>query len=177
MTEELVKPGDGSMGGFSTPPPGISEFEFTSKERKICGDDNDCLLLELSYLDDPSAKVGLFCKYSTDAGLRKLLDTIIRSGVWPKMKKKYKYKSDPTEGLPPSMLRDAKFQERLVLELEGLRIMGDISVKKAHGEQQYDQANLNKIEAVGNSKATTKKSTNSGEESDKPVEEEQESGW
>ena len=172
MVEELVKPGDGSMGGFSTPPEGMNEYEFVSKERKIAGEDKDCLWLELAYLDDPSAKVGIFCKYSTDPGLRKLLDTIIRSGVWPKMQKKYKYKSNPGDGLPPSMLRDEKFQKQLVLELEGLRIMCDVSVKKASGEQRYDQANVNKIEAVYTSKTTASKQSSVPDES-----EEKESGW
>lgn len=173
--EELVKPGDGSMGGFSTPPEGMNEFEFVSKELKVVGEDKDCLWLELAYLDDPSAKVGIFCKYSTDPGLRKLLDTIIRSGVWPKMQKKYKYKSDPTEGLPPSMLRDEKFQQRLILELEGLRIMCDVSIKKASGEQKYDQANVNKIEAVNSSKSEVKQ--HRGPAADSSKVEEQESGW
>ncbi len=174
MVEELVKPGDGSMGGFSTPPEGMNEYEFVSKELKIAGEDKDCLWLELAYLDDPSAKVGIFCKYSTDPGLRKLLDTIIRSGVWPKMQKKYKYKSNPGDGLPPSMLRDEKFQKQLVLELEGLRIMCDVSVKKASGEQKYDQANVNKIEAVGTG---TSKTTANRQGSVPDESEEKESGW
>ena len=177
MTEDLVKPGDGSMGGaWSDPPSGINEYEFVSTEREIVGPDKDSLQLVLSYLDDPDAKVKMWFKYSNETGCRKLLDLIIRSGVWPKMVKKYKYKSNPTEGLPPSMLRDEKFQQRLVLELEGLHLMCDVDVIPKKEGEKYSTVNVNKIEPVGSSKSTEKR-RGPTPDSGKSEEPEQESGW
>ncbi len=173
MVEELVKPGDGDMGGstWNDPPSGLNKYEFISKEREIEGADKDSLKLVLAYIEDPDAKIKMWFKYSTDTGLRKLLDLIIRSNVWPKLQKKYKYKSSPTEGLPPSMLSDEKFQQRLVLELEGLHLMCDVEVIAKKEGEKYSTVNVIKIEPVGTSKTTVSKA------SDVDKGEEKESGW
>jgi hypothetical protein len=177
MVEELVKPGDGDMGGslWNDPPSGVNKYEFISKEREIEGADKDALKLVLAYIDDPDAKVKMWFKYSTETGLRKLLDVIIRSNVWPKMVKKYKYKSDPTEGLPPSMLRDEKFQQRLVLELEGLHLMCDVDVIAKKEGEKYSTVNVIKVEAVNSSRTGAKKAASSDVQTG--TGEEQESGW
>ena len=60
-----ITPGDGSMG-FSLAPEGESTYEFTGVVER-CGVDMDCLRIEAQYEDDPSAKINVFCKLSSDS--------------------------------------------------------------------------------------------------------------
>ena len=88
----------------------------------------------------------------------------------------YKYKSNPEAGLPLSMLRDEKFQRQLVLELEGMTIMCNVSHSKGtYKDKPITNANVDQIEPIGSSASTTKKSASDIDAPGKG--EEKESGW
>ena len=72
---KTILPGDGSMG-FSLAPEGENIYEFNGTIESCVVQDQDCLRIEAEYPDDPSAKVNVFCKLSSESGLRKLTDVL-----------------------------------------------------------------------------------------------------
>jgi len=164
---------DGSedMGGFSLPPEGnIAKgsgvlMEFTG-DITLCGEDKDCLMFDLCYTDDPSAKARIFCKTSTQAGLSKIVGIGRDSGVFNKIdKKRISQNKAPIQSadgkVKVKILTDSKFHEQLRKEIAGCTILCTITHSEAKpytdketGEEKegFPQANISKI-APSNSKA------------------------
>jgi len=164
--EDLIMPGDGSMGGaFSLVPEGDIdegtgiEMEFTGKIEPY-GEEKDGLRFEACYVDDPSAKASIFCKMTEQRGLIKMLDIINSSGVAEKLRKVGKLKSDPSKGMSARILTDPKFHEQLKLSIEGCRIL--TTVKHSAGTykgKDVTNANINKIASVNGRKAPSQPSS------------------
>jgi hypothetical protein len=171
-----IMPGDGSMG-FSLPPEGESTYEFTGVIER-CGADQDCLRIEAEYEDDPSAKINVFCKLSSESGLRKLTDVLHYSNVWEKLRKKKPGIGNIEDGVDENMLTDDNFHKQLKIDLAGCRIKAVVKHSKGKfkdkngDEVERTNANVDKIMfAMNESKpvaAATPKGTDATEEN---------SGW
>ena len=168
--------GTEDMGGFSMPPEGNIakgtgvEMEFTG-EIKMCGEDEDCLMFALTYVDDPSAKANIFCKTTTQSGLSKIVGIGRDSGVFDKIDKVRISKNKPpiqsAEGnVKVKVLTDPKFHNQLRKEIEGCTILCSIShseakpyVDKVTGETKegFPNANISKIASAKKGKATAEK--------------------
>ena len=133
--------GTEDMGGFSMPPEGNIakgtgvEMEFTG-EIKMCGEDEDCLMFALTYVDDPSAKANIFCKTTTQSGLSKIVGIGRDSGVFDKIDKVRISKNKPPiqssqGGVKVKVLADPKFHNQLRKEIEGCTILCSISHSEA----------------------------------------------
>jgi len=151
---KAILPGDGSMG-FSLAPEGENIYEFNGTIER-CGADQDCLRIEAEYLDDPSAKVNVFCKLSSESGLRKLTDVLYFSKVWDKLKKKKPGLGNIEEGVEEDMLADDNFHKQLKIDLSGCRIKAVVKhtnskYKDKSGEEvERTNANVDKIAFADN---------------------------
>lgn len=150
----LIKPGDGSMSNFTLAPEGEALYEFTGKIEK-CGDDKQSLKFELEYVDDPQAKVNVFCRPVTESGLRKMVDVIYYSKVGEKLSKKYNLPAIEN-GWPEEVLKSDKLIERLSNDIAGCRISCDVEHKKNKykdkdgNDKEGTNANVKKIGFAGN---------------------------
>ena len=151
---KTILPGDGSMG-FSLAPEGENVYEFNGTIER-CGADDDCLRIEAEYLDDPSAKINVFCKLSSESGLRKLTDVLYFSKVWDKLKKKKSGLGNIEDGVDEDMLTDESFHKQLKIDLAGCRIKASVKHTKSKfkdksGEEvERTNANVDKITFAGN---------------------------
>jgi len=135
-----IMPGDGSMG-FSLPPVGESIYSFTGVIER-CGADQDCLRVEAEYEEDPTAKINIFCKLSSESGLRKLTDVLYYSKVWDKLKRKKSSLGDIKDGVDEAMLTDDNFHKQLKIDLPGCRIKAVVK----HSKGKYKDKNGEEVE-------------------------------
>jgi hypothetical protein len=166
---KTILPGDGSMG-FSLAPEGENVYEFTGTIER-CGADDDCLRIEAEYMDDPSAKVNVFCKLSSESGLRKLTDVLYFSRVWDKLKKKKPGLGNIEEGVDEGMLTDDNFHKQLKIDLAGCKIKATVKhsrskFKDKSGEEvERTNANVDKITFTGNATTPVAASSATAEDS------------
>ncbi len=153
-----ITPGDGSMG-FSLAPEGESTYEFTGVIER-CGADQDCLRIEAEYEEDPTAKINVFSKLSSESGLRKLTDVLYYSKVWEKLKKKKPNIGNIKDGVDEAMLTDDNFHKQLKIDLAGCRIKAIVKHKKGKfkdkngDEVERTNVNVEKIMFVNNKPET-----------------------
>lgn len=161
--EGMIMPGDGNMGSeFSKIREGNIEdgtgIEIIFGEG---GKDGLCVKSSVDKNGDPfvqiwvhdandeSAKTNIYCALHRPDGLAKLVDVICLSGVAIKMKKNGTMKKDPMEGIPETVLLDAKLHSQLNVSLPGCRVLATVK----HVDSTYDgkptiNVNINRIASI-----------------------------
>lgn len=175
---EKVGGGDGSMGGtFALVPEGDIDkdtgilMEFTGKVETVTNaKDEESLMVEANWVDDPTARCSIFCKLADQAGLVKLVDIITLSGVDVKIKRK---KPDfDSANLTGKLLINPKFHDQLKNDIQGCRILATIKHSKGKDKNGVDRtyANINRIASTNNVAAKPTSSAGTGGE-------QKDSGW
>lgn len=175
---EKVGGGDGSMGGaFTLVPEGDIDkgtgvlMEFTGKVEMVTNNkDEESLMVEANWVDDPTARCSVFCKLSETTGLVKLVDIITLSGVDVKIKRK---RSDfDSSNLTGKILTHSDFHKQLANDIQGCRILATIKHSKGKDKNDVERtyANINKIASTNNVAAQPVSSTGTGEK-------QEDSGW
>lgn len=168
---EKVGGGDGSMGGtFTLVPEGDIEkgtgilMEFTGKAEIVTNaKEEESLMVEANWVDDPTARCSVFCKLSEQTGLVKLVDIITLSGVDAKIKRK---KPDfDSANLTGKLLTNPKFHDQLKNDIQGCRILATIKHSKGKDKNEVERtyANINRIASTNNVAAKPETSAGTGD--------------
>lgn len=168
--------GTDDMGGFELPRLGNIKagtgvlMEFTG-EIKLSKKENG-LIFHAGDADDLSRKATIYCGIKDNKGLSQIVGIGKASGVFEKINTKRvaagkKSILSATGTVKTKILQDAKFHEQLRAEIEGCRVLCDITHSPAKpytdeetGEEKegFPQANIGKI-APADTKVDTKAAT------------------
>lgn len=178
--------GTTDMGGFNMPPEGSIKdgtavlMCFTG-EIKVCGDEEDGLLFESEYADDPSAKCNMYCKVTTQAGLTKIVGIGLESGVFDKIDKIRIAATPPKQPIQSDkgtvkvkILTGPKFMAQMRKEIVGCSVYCTITHSEAKPyvdkegvtKDGFPQANISKIMSVKKYKASKGGATSSSKPAD-----------
>lgn len=163
--------GTEDMGGFSLPPigniaKGTGVLMCFTGEITVCGDEEDGLLFEVEYAEDPSAKAKIYCNVTKQAGLSKIVGIGRESGVFDKIDKVRiaggKKPIQSAEGaVKVKILTGPKFMNQMRKEIIGCSVYCTISHAEAKPYEDkngitkdgFAQANISKIVSVKKYKA------------------------